>query len=229
MSDHPGTAGLLHTVPALAETFQRSLGALAPELRLVHLADPELLARAISVGVDDHVHDRVLGHVRHLVTSGAQAVMVTCSSVAESADRAARLVDVPVLRVDEAMARRALRIASEGQGRITALATLDSTLGPTGRLLHRLAEGSGAEVRTSVVAGAAEARTAGDLAEHDRLVRDAVSRAANGSDVVVLAQASMAAAAGSGSGVPVLESVSTGSARLVEILSGASGTVRGKC
>jgi len=227
--DAPAAAGLLHTVPALAETFQHRIGSMDPGLRLTHVADPGLLARAIATGVDDEVHERVLAHVRHLASSGAQAVMVTCSSIAESAERAALTVDVPVLRVDEAMAEEAVRTAAEGGGRVTVLATLESTLGPTGRLLQRLAGGSGIRVRASVVGGAARARGAGDRHEHDRLVAEAVAEAAAESDVIVLAQASMAAAAGSVTAVPVLESVSTGSGRLAAMFRADPGTGEGKC
>jgi Asp/Glu/Hydantoin racemase len=213
-------AGLLHTVPALADTFQRRLSALQPELDLTHVADSSLLQRAIDVGVDEVVHDRVLAHVRHLVAAGAQAVMVTCSSIGEAAE-AARVVGVPLLRVDQAMAEQAVEIAAAAGGRIAVLATLPSTLGPTERLLTRLAGAyDGVTVSSAVVSGAAAARGGGDIDEHDRLVRAALEQAAGDVDVVVLAQASMAAAAESGGPlrVRVLESASTGSERFVSLL-----------
>jgi aspartate/glutamate racemase len=210
-------AGLLHTVPALADTFHRRLA--SSGLALTHVVDPGLLARAIETGVDDLVRERVLAHVRHLAATGADAVMVTCSSIAEAAEAAAAAVDVPVLRVDRAMAERAVEIA--GAGRVAVLATLPTTLGPTERLLRRLAAGTGTVVDSTLVEGAVAARDAGDPDEHDRLVRSAVDRAAAGADVVVLAQASMAAALDHRAAppVPVLESVSTGSERLEVIVS----------
>lgn len=223
------SAGLLHTVPALADTFHRRLGDLDPGLALTHVADPALLARAIDTGVDGWVRDRVLAHVRHLVASGADAVLVTCSSIGEAAEAAARHVDVPVLRVDLAMAERAVGTAAQAGGRVAVLATLTSTLGPTTRLLERLAAGyPEVVIDAEVVPDAAAARSGGDPATHDRLVRAAVSRAASASDVVVLAQASMAAALdGSATlGAPVLESVSTGAARLLDTLGSQLG---GKC
>jgi Asp/Glu/hydantoin racemase len=231
------SAGLLHTVPALADTFQRRLGETDPGLTLTHLADPSLLARAIATGVDEQVHERVLAHVRHLVATGAEAVLVTCSSIGEAAEAAARSVDVPVVRVDQAMAERAVEIAAAAQGRVAVVATLESTLGPTERLLRRLAADlDGVTIRSAVVAGAADARAAGDLSEHDRLVRAEVGRAADEADVVVLAQASMAAALSGGPGepraldVPVLESVSTGLERLSRTLRDpVRGEFRGKC
>jgi hypothetical protein len=226
MSAPRRAAGLLHTVPALADTFQRRLTELEPGLRLTHVADPSLLARAIETGVDEVVNERVLAHVRHLAATGAEVVMVTCSSIGEAAEAAAREVDLPVLRVDQAMAEKAVEIAAAGAGRVAVLATLDSTLGPTGRLLERIAAGvPGVVVDSQVVPGAAAARAAGDLATHDRLVREAVERAASAADVVVLAQASMAAAADQSADLaaPVLESVSTGAGHLVGRLSAQVG------
>jgi hypothetical protein len=217
-------AGLLHTVPALADTFHRRLA--GPDLALTHVADPSLLARAIDVAVDDVVHERVLAHVRHLVACGAQAVLVTCSSIGEAAEAAGGRVDVPVLRVDLAMAERAVELAAGG--RVAVLATLPSTLGPTERLLRRLAAGTEVEVVSEVVAGAVAARDAGDQAAHDRLVGEAVDRAAVAAGVVVLAQASMADALDPSAAppVPVLESVSTGSDRFRATL---RGQFTGKC
>lgn len=192
------------------------------------MADPSLLARAIASGVDEEVDARVVAHVRHLVATGAQAVMVTCSSLGEAAERAARAVEVPVLRVDEAMAERAVEVAARGGGRVLVLATLASTLGPTERLLLRQAAGRpGVTVGSELVAGAAAARAVGDLAEHDRLVRAAVEAAAGRADAVVLAQASMADAVQSApSGAAVLGSVETGAERLVATV---TGVLSGKC
>lgn len=215
--------GLLHTVPALADTFHHRLVERVPGVTVTHVADPWLLARAIATGVDDVVHERVRAHVRHLVATGARAVMVTCSSIGEAAEAAADAVDVPVLRVDRAMAEQAVELAAPG--RVAVLATLSSTLGPTERLLHRLA-GAGTVVDSGLVEGAVALRDSGDRAGHDRLVREAVARAAAEADVVVLAQASMATALQAGPGpagglgTPVLESVSTGTERLVRTVTG---------
>jgi Asp/Glu/hydantoin racemase len=167
--------------------------------------------------------------VRHLAATGAEAVLVTCSSIGEAAEVAAEAVDLPVLRVDQAMVELAVETAAAAGGRVAVLATLESTLGPTERLLRRVAEARpGVQIVSAVVAGAAAARRAGDLAEHDRLVRAAVERSAGQADVVVLAQASMAAAVDPDGypATPVLESVGTGSARFVATVTRQVG---GKC
>ena len=223
-----GTAGLLHTVPALAARFDADLDAAAPGLRRVHVVDGWLLATAVATGVTPEVEAAVLAHVRHLAAAGAAAVLVTCSSVGEAAEAAAAQVDVPVLRVDAAMAREAVALAAApgALGRVAVLATLASTLGPTGRLVQRAARDAGAAVAVDarVVEGAAAARDAGDGDRADELVARAVAEAAAGADAVVLAQASMAgAAARADVAVPVLTSPAGGVAALV----GALGTVGG--
>jgi len=183
--------GLLHTVPALAGTFQDLVARQQPDLRQVHLADADLLATAIRDGVTDEVVTRVRRHVGYLVEDGAAAVLVTCSSIGEAVEAAAADADVPVLRVDAPMAAEAVEAAGQG-GRIAVLATLEATLGPTRRLIERAAAGTGVTVEATIVDGAAAARAVGDLDEHDRLVRAAVEGV--DADAIVLAQASMAQA-----------------------------------
>jgi hypothetical protein len=130
-----------------------------------------------------------------------------------------------VLRVDATMAREAVALASApgARGRIAVLATLSSTLGPTGRLVERAAAAAGVaetvEIGVLVVDGAAAARDAGDGTRADELVARAVADAAADADVVVLAQASMAGAAALAEpAVPVLTSPAGGVAALVQEL-----------
>ncbi len=215
--------GLLHTVPALAVSFTALAAELDDDVELVHVVDASLLARAGSEGVTEELDAAVAAHVRHLAGRGTGAVLVTCSSIGECADAAADAVPVPVLRVDRPMARSAVDIAAAARGRITILATLGSTLTPTQRLLRSEAAGarSPVEVHAVLVDGAAAARAAGRQDRHDELVRESVREAAADSDVVVLAQASMATAVPDTGDVPVLSSPRSG-------LQAALAAVRGR-
>jgi Asp/Glu/hydantoin racemase len=208
--------GFLHTVPALAPRFDADLNASVPDATAVHAIDAELLATAIRSGVDEAVEAAVAAHIEHLAADGADAVLVTCSSIGEAVEKAAANTNVPVVRVDTAMADEAVATAGPG-GRIAVLATLEATLGPTGRILERAAAAASESptVTATVVEGAAAARSAGDDATHDRLIAEAV-RAAD-ADVIVLAQASMAPAAEqAGSTVPVLTSPASSLAAVIE-------------
>jgi hypothetical protein len=132
---------------------------------------------------------------------------------------------VPALAVTFADRAAAIATAPGAAGVVAVLATLEATLGPTGRLVARaltVAGGAGARMTSEVVPGAAAARAAGDVATHDRPVAGAVRRVAASADVVVLTQASMAtAASGPGVRVPVLTSPADGADALVEAARGA--------
>ena len=202
--------GFVHTVPALAEVFERDLRDAAPHAEASHRVDAGMLARAREIGVDATVDARVAELVAELADEGVDAVLVTCSSIGESAERAAVASSVPVVRVDAAMAAEAVALAGHGDGRpgrIVVLATVEATLGPTVRLLRRATSGEGAAptVQTRLLADALRARESGDQSVHDALVAEAVREEAERADVVVLAQASMAqAAAGLRTQAPVL-------------------------
>lgn len=197
--------GVLHTVPALAAQFHELLHERADDLDIVHIVDPALLADTVAAGeVTDAVRAGVGRHLESLRDAGARAVLVTCSSIGEAAEDAAAEAGIALTRVDAAMAQTAVERAraagAEGAraGRIAVLATLEATLGPTTRIVQRSTRGAGRgddiDVTATVVAGAAAARAAGDQSRHDALIADAL-RAVD-ADVVVLAQASMAPAAG---------------------------------
>jgi Asp/Glu/hydantoin racemase len=168
------------------------------------LGDPE---RAASVP------DRITDLVSAARSAGADIVLLTCSSISHLAAPTAERVGIPVLRIDEAMADEAVAIGS----RIAVLATLETTLTPTTALLRERAAlaGADAEISSEVVPGAFAAVASGDRDTHDRLVSAAIERAAGSVDVVVLAQASMASAAGAVRvDVPVLTSLEPGIKRL---------------
>jgi len=208
--------GFLHTVPTLVEPFERDLRAAVPHAEASHRVDPGLLARAREIGVDATVDARVAELVAQLADEGVDAVLVTCSSIGESAERAAASSSVPVVRVDAAMAAEAVALARRDDGRsgrVVVLATVEATLGPTVRLLRRAAshEVAAPTVETRLLAEALRARENGAQPLHDALIGQALREEVERADAVVLAQASMAqAAAGLLTQVPVLSSPSFG-------------------
>ncbi|MFK4791834.1 aspartate/glutamate racemase family protein [Microbacterium sp. ZW T5_56] len=187
--------GVLHTVPALVPVFDDLLRSRRPDLEVVHVVDGTLLSRAIAGGITDDVRADLRQRLSALRAAGATAVLVTCSSIGEAATDAAAEAGVDLTRVDAAMARDAVARAAGGQ--VLVLATLTATLGPTTRLVRAAADAAGHDISvvSRLVDGAAAARADGDQDRHDRLIAAAVATAGD-ADVVVLAQASMAAGAG---------------------------------
>lgn len=209
----------LHTgavvIPVTAALASRHL----PGVEVLNLLDDRIVADLSAGG---SAAASVPGRLAHLAAdakeAGAEVVMFTCSSISGFAGEVSDAAGIPVLRIDEAMADRAVATGS----RIAVIATLRTTLAPTVRLIRERAELAGMDPELSeiLVAGAFDAVVAGDRDRHDTLVSGAIEAAATEADVVVLAQASMAGAAERVAvDVPVLTSPEPGVARLAAHLS----------
>jgi Asp/Glu/hydantoin racemase len=225
--------GMLHTVasnaaaigPLVASEVAPRLGMAAADLDVLHMLDENLLRDTIDHGLLPRTVRRVAALLAFAEESGAAAVLVTCSSIGAAVDAARPLVGVPVLRIDGPMAGEAVRCATGdgAAGRIGVVATLSSTLGPTADLIRRTAVAAHADVRVddAVVEGAFAALRSGDAPAHDAMVAEVVADLASRCDVVVLAQASMARAAGALSvPIPVLTSTVSGVRQLADALAG---------
>ncbi|MFJ9130636.1 aspartate/glutamate racemase family protein [Streptomyces sp. NPDC102340] len=210
---------VLHTVAALPATFDPLLRELAPHTRPYHVVDESLLADTVAHGPLPRTAARLAAYVQQAEAAGADAILVTCSSVGPFAEQARPLTGIPVLRIDEPMAAEAVRTGN----RIAVLATLDSTLTPTADLVRLAAAAQDRDITLTTTAcpGAYEARTGGDQDRHDALIAAEARRLATDHDVLVLAQASMAnaltALPEAALGVPVLTSPRSGTAQLAAL------------
>jgi Asp/Glu/hydantoin racemase len=185
------TLALLHTSPTLTPLFAGLCREHLPEARIFHMVDESLIQNTIRAGkLERNTVRRVVQMVGSAVDAGADAVLVTCSSIGPAVTLAQQLFDVPVLRIDEAMAEAAVRQAST----IGVLATLRTTLDPTTALLRSKAADAGRAVKLveCLCADAFPAVLAGDTETHDRILRKALLEDLKDVDVIVLAQASMA-------------------------------------
>jgi Asp/Glu/hydantoin racemase len=186
-----GIVAYIHTshvlIPLFTELSRREM----PDVELFHMVDESLIKNTIrEQKLTNTTIRRVLAMVQSANEGGADAVVVTCSSIGPAASLARRLYDFPVIRVDEAMAECAVRTGR----RIGVAATLRTTLEPTVALLREKALDAHREVELteSLCEGAFEAVIAGDTATHDRVLSESLIRLLSEVDVVVLAQASMA-------------------------------------
>jgi Asp/Glu/hydantoin racemase len=162
-----------------------------PNVKVFNLVDDSLIKDVIAHGeLRPHVARRVAQHVAAAEDAGADFILVTCSSIGPAVETAATLASVPVLRVDQPMADRAV---IETQ-RIGVIATLPTTLEPTADLIRRRAAAAGKniELTSRLCEGAFESLMSGDAATHDRLVASALRELTTEVDVITLAQASMA-------------------------------------
>lgn len=179
---------LLHTVAGLVDDFRQRLAHL--DVEVLHVLDETLLRDLLADRPRHAVFARLTDQIRLAEQAGADLVVVTCSSTSPGVDPARPLVGVPVLKVDDPMARIAVR---DG-GRIGLLCTATSTLEASTALLteHSAAAGTVIDVDPVLLPEAYAALHRGDREAHDRIVVDAALDLATRVDVLVLAQASLA-------------------------------------
>lgn len=188
----PATVGLIHTSPAMLPVFKPLVQELLPAgVTTFNMVDESLLCDIIEQGkCPPTTARRLVGHVLSAEQAGATHILVTCSSMGRAVETARSLTSATVLRVDQPMADRAIATGS----RIGVAATLPSTLEPTVELIRRTAAAAGREIALTarVVEGAFQAVMNGQPDKHDQFVASAIAELNQTSDVIVLAQASMA-------------------------------------
>ena len=185
------TLGLVHTSATLVPVFADLCKKYLPNVKVFNIVDDSLIKNTIARNeLTPDTSKRVVNYAASAQEAGADYILFTCSSIGPAVETAATLTGVPVLRVDQPMADKAVATGKK----IGVVATLSTTLNPTSDLVRRRAAVAGKEIELKSVLceGAFEALMSGDAATHDKKVGDALKQLANEVDVIVLAQASMA-------------------------------------
>jgi len=182
---------LIHTSATLVPVFAQLCKDKLPNVEVFNIADDSLVKGIREAGsLTAMIARRVAGYLESAELAGADYIMVTCSSIGPAVEAGAKLMGVPVLRVDQPMADQAVATG----GKIGVIATLPTTLEPTADLILRRAAlaGKQIELTSKLCEGAFEALMAGDATTHDAKVAAALKELSQQVDVIVLAQASMA-------------------------------------
>ena len=217
--------GMVHSVPGLAPMFNDIAREIMPGVEVIHLGDDGLLKEILATETHTpKMARRFATHANFAADSGAEVVMLTCSSLGPLVDMSQCLVDVPMLKVDEAMADEAVKLGKK----IGIIATAHSTLKPTSDLVKQRAAlaGKKVEIETAYCEGAFPALQRGDAATHDKMVKEKLADLQKRVDVIILAQASVARVVAtipdSEKKVPILSSPRLGVQRLKERLDALS-------
>lgn len=188
------TLALLHTGVFNAPLFTDLCHEAMPDVELFNIVDESLIKNTIAANqVTPQTSRRLVEYLKSAEEAGADAILVTCSSIGPVVEAAQQFINIPVLRVDVPLADLAVATGT----RIGVVATIPTTLDPTVALIKRQAalQGKEIEVISTLCEGAFQAVAAGDTATHDRLVTVGIRELMPQADVIVLAQASMARAA----------------------------------
>jgi len=191
--------GFLHTADVHVPTFDALVDSLGSTETARHaIVDAQLLCDAQEHGpTDPGVIRRLDDHLTALAQQGATIVVCTCSTIGGEAERRGDALGLKTVRVDRAMAETA---AANGPV-VAVVATAESTLGPTRDLLTAVAAQFDLpiDLRMHLCADAWPKFLAGDQAGYLAAVAEQCRAIVDGPgvpvNVIVLAQASMMAAA----------------------------------
>jgi Asp/Glu/hydantoin racemase len=198
----------VHTSHVLIPLFAQLAKDHLPGVEVFHMSDESLIRNTMAAGeLTKSTTRRVLGMIGLARDGGADAVLVTCSSIGAAIPLARQQFDFPILRIDEALAEAAVRAGT----RIGVAATVRTTVQPTIALLCETATAAQREIEIipELCEGAFEAVLSGDNVRHDALVIAALANLRKRVEVVVLAQASMVRVLGQmdlSNGAPILSS-----------------------
>jgi hypothetical protein len=176
--------GCLHTAASNVAVLERAATAL-DSVSLRHIVRPDLLVAVGQSGLTAAIAAETRIALDDLA-GDCDAVLLTCSSLGGVIDELVAPA-VPMLRVDRALAERAVA----GGGRITVLCAAPSSLEPTGTLFRQAAQATGAQVELLLVPDAWADFLAGDLSSYHARIAEAVA-ALGETATVALAQVSMA-------------------------------------
>lgn len=185
------TVVAIHTAMAMVEPTKELFATHLPGVRLINIVDDSLIQDVIrDGGVQPAIEKRLKSYYHAAVETGADLIFNTCSSVGDIAIASRPELPIPLVKIDDAMARTAV----ERYKRIGVMATLPTTLNPTSKLISRFSEEMGADISIveGLVDGAFEALMGGDNEEHDRRVLQKAMEISDKVDVILLAQGSMA-------------------------------------
>ncbi len=212
--------GVVHTFLYSVEDLKAMFRQYLPEVEMINIIDDSLLQEALhNQGITPSLVSRMCDYYTNMQELGCSCVLNQCSSVGEAADIAARLIDIPVVKIDGPMAKEAVKLGS----RVAVIATAISTVEPSSRLVEYYAKLAGKDVTVDrcYVDGAYDfLLKTGDKQKHNEMVCDKVRQAAETHDVIVLAQGSMYHLIPllKDVKVPVLTSLETGVAQIRGVL-----------
>ena len=216
----PKKVVIIHTSNVTFEYLNNLFHELVPEVIVKNIIDDSLLAEVIeNKGVTKGVIKRICTYaVLAEKIIGADLIFNQCSSVGEAADIAAKLVDIPLVKIDEKMAE----VACKRGDKIGVIATLETTLGPTVRLIKKTADNLNkkVEIIEKLCEGAFDILRKGNTKGHNKMVIEATKELSKEVDVIVCAQGSMVTLLDELGEVtvPVLTSPRLGIEQAIEIL-----------
>jgi Asp/Glu/hydantoin racemase len=186
---------LIHTVSwyekSVIEPFAREFAENNPDVQLMNIMDDSLLAESLeNRGPTPGVIRRFVHYALAAEAAGADVIMSSCTTMGIATQTARRFLSVPILNIDEPMAKEAVAIGTN----IGVVATVPTSAPATRRLLvdQALASGKTIEIETVINEEAFARLLAGDIERHDQLICEEIDALSPWVDAIVLGQVSLA-------------------------------------
>lgn len=204
------------SIPPIEEAFQR----LWPEAKTMNLTDDSLAGDLAAAGtLPPEMTDRFLALSRYSASTGADAILFTCSAFGPCIEACAGdLAPLPVLKPNEALIEECAALGG-ANARVGLLATFKQTLDTMPPEFAKAQPGF--HLKTALASAALDALFAGDRDGHDRAAADVAERELSDCDVIALAQFSLSPAAAliaERTGKPVLTTPDTSVIKLQRML-----------
>jgi len=189
-----------------------------PDLVMYNIMDDSLLKDTLKYeGMTPVIAGRMLNYAKAAEASGADGVLVTCTSVNQATALIKPLLTIPIINIEEPVAEQAV----ENGKRIGILATLPSSPKAIGRVIEQKAQQNGKQVElvVKVAEGAFDVLCAGDRPKHDEMVLAALAELAKEVDVIAFAQISMSLLPHGDVGVPIYKIGRSGYEKIYSLMS----------
>ncbi|MFI3324875.1 MAG: aspartate/glutamate racemase family protein [Clostridia bacterium] len=187
------------------------------DLEIYNIMDDSLLKDTIAAGeMTPVIASRILSYAKSAEASGADAVLVTCTSVNKATALVKPLLGIPMMNIEEPTAIEAVEKGSK----IGVLATLPTSPAAIGRVIEEKAKEMGKEIQiiNRVAEGAFDVLCTGDRAKHDEMVNAELYKLAQEVDVIVFAQISMSLLKHDEVKVPICKIGETGFAKIYDMI-----------
>lgn len=161
-----------------------------PEIETFNIMDDSLLVGTRKYGrMTAVIATRVYNYAKAAEESGANGIIVTCTSVNEATLMIRPFLNIPMIGIEEPVAEQ---VVAAGK-RIGVIGTIPTSPVAIDRTIRRKAQELGKEIKINdyVVEGAFDILQSGNRELHDELVRETLRRVAKEVDAIAFAQISM--------------------------------------
>ena len=215
------TLGIIHASHITIKAMEPYIRKYIPDVQIMHLCDDTIQRDNIRAGagvIPKVNYYKFAQYAHNLEEAGVDLILLACSTFNYAAELGRPLVDTPIAQIDRPMMEKAVRTGR----RIGLLATLETTVPSSERLLDIAAAEAGVQIerKTVLCSEAFEEYSRGNIEKHNEILVRAIDQLAEEVDCIVMAQLSMSALAPylKDTKVPVYNSGETGFARVREML-----------